>query len=187
MAVSIMKKTYIKPILLCLTLASTLVFLGCSSRPVYSPAAESGKVGFYESKLTSDRYRVSFVGYPSTTGDEVQNFVLLRAAELTLQNNFEWFEIINRTLTEKTHNSDPTFTIGLSSSCYPFGCSGLGSRWYTGMRVDGDGYSDRYKASIEIRMGNGETEDEKTIYNAKELVENLSVFVEETSVDTSDK
>ncbi|MGH1471668.1 MAG: CC0125/CC1285 family lipoprotein [Cellvibrionaceae bacterium] len=154
-----------------LLLAVTLV--ACSSRPVYSPAEKSGNVGFYESKLTDDRYRVTFIGYPSTSGDDVQNYVLLRAAELTLQNNFDWFKVINRTTTEKSQYSEPTWTIGLSSGCYPFGCRAIGSRWYSGLRVNSENYSDRYKASIEILMGKEKPADPSKVYDARELEKNL--------------
>ncbi len=161
------------------SLLLALSLVACASRPVYSPAPKSGSVGYYDSKLTKDRYRVTFIGYTSTSGDEVQNYVLLRAAELTLQNNFDWFQVINRSLTEKTTNNEPTFTVGLSSGCYPFGCRSIGSRWYTGFRVDSENYSDRYKASIEILMGNGEPEDPSKVYNAKELEKNLKKPVTE--------
>ncbi|MGI1679060.1 MAG: hypothetical protein K6L75_10035 [Cellvibrionaceae bacterium] len=151
----------------------TMALVACSSRPVYSPAEKSGNVGFYESKLTNDRYRVTFIGYPSTSGDDVQNFVLLRAAELTLHNNFDWFKIVNRSLTEKSKNNEPSFSIGLSSGCYPFGCRSIGSRFYSGLRVDSENYSDRYKATIEILMGSGKPEDPSKVYDAKELEKNL--------------
>ena len=151
----------------------TLFLVACASRPIYSPAPKSGSVGYYDSKLTEDRYRITFIGYPSTTGDEVQNYVLLRAAELTLQNGFDWFKVINRTLTEKTSNNEPTFSIGLSSGCNPFGCRSIGTRWYTGLRADSQNYSDRYKANIEILMGKGKPEDPSTVYDAKELEKNL--------------
>ena len=58
--------------------------------------------GFEDTQLASDVFRISFSGNAFTSNDRVQNFALLRAAELTLANNFKYFAVINSTDQSRT-------------------------------------------------------------------------------------
>jgi hypothetical protein len=49
--------------------------------------------GFSETALAPDTYRVTFTGNGYTDMGRAQDFVLLRAADLTLANGFRYFEI----------------------------------------------------------------------------------------------
>lgn len=50
--------------------------------------------GFEDTQLAQDIFRVSFSGNAFTSSDRVQDFALLRAAELTLANNAQYFAVI---------------------------------------------------------------------------------------------
>jgi hypothetical protein len=50
--------------------------------------------GFEDTQLAPDVFRVSFSGNAFTSSDRVQDFALLRAAELTLANNAQYFTVI---------------------------------------------------------------------------------------------
>lgn len=50
--------------------------------------------GFKNTQLSPDVFRVSFSGNAFTSSDRVQDFALLRAAELTLANNAQYFTVI---------------------------------------------------------------------------------------------
>lgn len=159
-----------------LTLGTLLVLIltACASQPLYSPADRPDRPGYWETRLTDDRYRVTFVGRSSTSSEAVKNYALLRAAELTLAAGYDWFEIIARDNDERlTTRSDPSFTVGVGSSCYPFGCPIVGSRWYTGVHMDSLRSADRYRSSIEIRLGKGQPEDPTRVYDARELSRHL--------------
>lgn len=153
--------------------ALLLTLAACASQPLYSPASRPDSPGYWETQLTDDRFRVTFVGRNNTSSETVQDYALLRAAELTLASGNDWFEIIERTGDGLTIRLDPSFTVGVGSSCYPFGCPVVGSRWYTGVHLDSRRYADRYRSSIEIRMGKGEPDDPNKVYDARELSRHL--------------
>lgn len=151
-----------------------LILTACASQPLYSPADRPDRPGYWETQLTDDRYRVTFVGRNNTSSETVKNYALLRAAELTLAAGYDWFEIIERSDDGRlTTRREPSFTVGVGSSCYPFGCPVVGSRWYTGVHLDSQRYADRYRSSIEIRMGKGEPDDPTRVYDARELSRHL--------------
>lgn len=154
-----------------ITLFIALVLLSsCATGPLYSPATGPDQAGYSETRLTDTRYRVTFVGRSSTSADQVSNFALLRAAELTLENGYDWFRVVSRdTEGQPRRNLEPRISIGVGHACYPFGCSRLGSPWYTGVGVSSAAYRDRYRSSLEIIMGSGEPEDPSEVYNAGEL------------------
>src|SRR5689334_5212700 len=79
-------------------LASSALLAACASGPTpYQPgAANSNDRGYAESKIESDRYRISFKGNSMTDRETVENYLLYRAAELTLQNGYDVFTVVNR-------------------------------------------------------------------------------------------
>ena len=79
---------------------------GCSSMSTpYQPVSASNPVsgGYSEMRLAKDRYRVTFSGNDLTSRDKVEGYLLYRAAELTLQEGYDWFSIIER---ETEHHVD---------------------------------------------------------------------------------
>ena len=62
----------------------------CATR--YQPRGATG--GFTETRLSPEAYRVSFNGNRKTSMSRATDFTLLRCAELTLQNEFTHFVII---------------------------------------------------------------------------------------------
>ncbi len=51
--------------------------------------------GYRDTQLAPDVFRVSFLGNGFTSDERVQDFVMLRAAELTLANNANYFVVIS--------------------------------------------------------------------------------------------
>ena len=61
-----------------------------------TPYQESGLAGGYdEVQLSENSYQISFRGNGYTSRQRAEDFALLRAAELTLENGFTHFMIIN--------------------------------------------------------------------------------------------
>jgi flavin-binding protein dodecin len=164
------------------TLVSTLLVIslmfGCASQSPYAPAGQNNGYGYSESSLTSNRYRVSFTGNSRTSSDQVKDYTLLRAAELTLQHEYDWFEVVNRD-SDKESRQDPQAGISasrpyhVSRDCGLLGCRTTSSPVYAGVHVSNQRRSDRYTSSMEIVMGSGEPTDPNAIYDASELAQSL--------------
>jgi hypothetical protein len=77
-----------------LTLTLLVLVSGCTSRPDYR-SAKNGSVGYSEQKITDDRYRVQFKSHSKTVAD-ASDYALLRAAELTQQQGYDWFVVTSR-------------------------------------------------------------------------------------------
>jgi hypothetical protein len=77
--------------LLAIALASAI--FGCASS--YQPSGSSITGGFKETRLGPDVFRVTFSGNGYTPADRVQDFAMLRAAELTLANGAPFFVVMS--------------------------------------------------------------------------------------------
>ena len=70
----------------------------CATATPYQPNIPGQAVsgGFSEQRLENDRFRVTFAGNSLTSRDTVEAYLLYRAAELTVQQGFDWFTIVER-------------------------------------------------------------------------------------------
>ncbi len=81
-----------------------LGFLGlaaCVTPTAYAPATDHG-AGYSDQRLAANRYRVTFVGNSATRRATVENYLLLRSAEVTRDAGFDWFEFDTRNTEAKT-------------------------------------------------------------------------------------
>ena len=153
----------------------------CATPTPYAPATGTSKYrpGYTDTRIEAGRYRLSFSGNDLTSRDTVENYMLFRAAELTLADGYDWFEIINRdtdtkTRTVTTWDNDP-FYGGMSWRFYRGGRWG---RWgYYGAFSDWDRETyqfTRYEAFAEIVMHKGSKPDgQPNAYDARSVVANL--------------
>lgn len=81
-----------------------LALVGCSTATPYQPKLVGQAVygGYYESKLASDRYRVTFSGNDLTSRDTVEGYLLYRSAELAVANGYQGFRILERNVEHRT-------------------------------------------------------------------------------------
>ena len=180
-----MKKFRKAPVLI--AIAGALALGACASTATpYQPAGTGGMRGGYaDQRLEQNRFLVSFAGNSVTSRDRVEMSLLLRSAELTVENGYDWFETVDRATERDTRYSvrpDPFYYDRYS----PF----WGPRW----RVYNRGYwspwgpygandfdvdqVDRYEASSEIIMGRGEKPASNiNAFNAREVIQNLSARV----------
>ena len=79
----------------------SMAVAACSTATPYQPDIAGQRVsgGYSEAKVAEDRYRVNFEGNALTPRDRVEGYLLYRAAELTVQDGYDWFLILDR-LTE---------------------------------------------------------------------------------------
>ena len=164
-------------------LAAGLVACASTSTP-YQPAAEGRGYGFSEQRIDNNSYRITFRGNSSTTRETVENSLLFRAAELTLENGFDYFVVIeNDTEAKKSYSSSASpaffgrYGYGYPGSFYafPYYAYGFGWGWPY------DTYTreiTRYSAVAFVTMHKGEKPaDNPQAFNASEVVENLRSIV----------
>ena len=80
------------------SLALAALVSACATATPYQPnlPGQSVSGGFSEQRLEGDRFKVSFAGNSLTSRDTVEAYLLFRAAELTVQQGYDWFSVVER-------------------------------------------------------------------------------------------
>lgn len=87
--------------------AAALLLAACETPTTYHPSQEPGGYGYSDEQLAANRYRVTFTGNSATRRDTVENYLLLRAAEVALKAGYHYFEFDTRdTEAKTTYQSD---------------------------------------------------------------------------------
>jgi hypothetical protein len=81
----------------------TLLVAACATGPIYKPRAPGETVGYTDLQLTENRYRVTFSGNSATRREDVENSLLRRAAEVTLESGFTHFVFDDRDTVARTY------------------------------------------------------------------------------------
>lgn len=105
--------------------ASTLMVAGCATETTYRPATGQGfnRTGYSDRQIEPGRFLVNFAGNSVTSRDTVERYLLFRAAELTLQNGYDYFVMANR----DTDLQSRTYTTpGIGGG---WGYGGFGGYW----------------------------------------------------------
>ena len=160
--------------------AATLALAACATETPYTSAAESG-YGFTEQKIEDGRYRITFRGNSLTDRETVENYLLFRAAELTVDTGHDWF-VITEDDTERTTQyrgtaADPFGPFGRYNfygrgRAFPY--YGFGYPWGPGFADVDLRASNRYTAIAYVKMGRGEKpQDEYAAYDARSVMDNI--------------
>lgn len=146
-----------------LAAAACLALAACATAPTrYQPAGQGG-VGYSELRIEPDRYRVTFQGGPGAPEAQVQDYALLRAAELALAGGYDWFRVVDRT----------TRQTGYGGASVGFGVGGMsfGRHSATGVGVSSGGIplsgGPVLQASLEVLMGKGPKPSGGEVYDAR--------------------
>jgi hypothetical protein len=92
---------------LCLLMTAVLL-AGCMTPTPYGPRTEGQGTGYTDRALTTTRYRVTFVGNTVTPRETVENYLLLRAAEVTRAAGYTAFVFDTRnTSANQTYDAVP--------------------------------------------------------------------------------
>lgn len=154
-----------------MALAALLVAGGCASTSTpYQPLSASSAVtgGYSEEKLTDGRFRVLFAGNRLTSRETVESYLLFRAAELTLEQGYDWFVVVDREMDHRITREvrpDPFYrpwfgpAYGEWRPYWRYYEPGFGWRdWdpYHGDRFWAEQVTtEEFQATAEIRMGRG--------------------------------
>ena len=158
------------PILAVSALALALALSACASLAPYGAKGGPGGQGFSEQRIESDRYRVTYdgVGAPGPVAD----MALLRAADLTVQSGYDWFEVVQRWTDGRPDGAGgvrPSVSIGAGSGRYGgYSASGVG----VGLGFDISGPQPT-STTLEILMGRGARPDRPDAYDARQVRDNL--------------
>ncbi len=152
-----------------LALASTaLVVAACAGPTPYQPRDRG--YGYAEQKLESNRFRVSFSGNSSTPRETVENYLLYRAAELTLAQGYDHFVLAAK-------DTDADVRYQQTTSGFPgFGYYYWGP--FTAVGVSSTTSETRYAAQADVVMFKGDKRgDDTRAFSAAELKGNLDALV----------
>lgn len=169
--------------LLSALLVAGLLTSACATQTPYRPAEKRGAEGYTETKLTDKRYRITFTGNSVTPAETVKDFALLRAAELTLQEGYDWFALADRSTDTKVRTSggiDTGFVVPPTTQVYRrcglMSCDTVVASspgYVTGVGASTTTTSTRYAHSLEIVMGKHPMPDNMETYDARQLASTL--------------
>lgn len=154
--------------------ASALALTACASLAPYGPSMGPNGQGFSEQRIENDRFRVTYrgVGAPGPVADRA----LLRAAQLTSEQGYDWFEVTQRYIDGRPDSAGgvrPSLSVGGGSSRYNgryggYSASGVG----VGVGLNFSGPSPT-STVLEVRLGRGQRPDRGEAYDAREVLRNL--------------
>lgn len=149
-----------------------------SSGPEYVPISEGGDNGYVSQRLDDDTYRVTFSGSPGTPINKVQDYALLRAAEITIDSGYDKFTIKDETVTPMNPTSEtaslavePTVhttcgLIGCTSSPYTPGYSVLDANYPVQRQ--------QFVSSLVVFLvQETQSQDDAVYYNAREVMKSI--------------
>lgn len=151
---------------------AVLLASGCTTSTPYQPLSASSPVsgGYTDQRLAENRFRVTFAGNTLTSRERVETYLLFRAAELTVEQGYDWFVVVDREMEheiEREIRPDPFYRPWYDPA---FGTWRPYWRyWGPGGWRDWDPYHgdpfwardldirtvERFEATAEIRLGRG--------------------------------
>lgn len=146
--------------------ASALALSACASLAPYGPQQSARGQGFSEQQIETNRFRVTYngVGAPGPVADRA----LFRAAQLTVDQGYDWFEVTQRWIDGRPDSAGgvrPSVSIGAGSGRYGgWSTSGVG----VGLGFDLSGPQPT-STTLEIVMGRGAKPDRPDAYDARRV------------------
>jgi hypothetical protein len=160
---------------------------GCASiaTPYQADLGENPVAGGYiEERLAEGRYDVTFSATPHTPSRAIERYLLRRCAELTLEEGFDWFRVVERNTLRDVHvyvAPDNSYRVRYSSGYASWQSYWRLHRYGLGLGdVSGDpvwwhklssSRNRRVEASAQIVMGRGPAPAEETAtFDARRLL-----------------
>lgn len=175
-----------------LGLALAAGLAACATPTPYQPNVPGQQTsgGYSELRLEPNRFRVTFTGNSLTSRETVEAYLLFRAAELTTQQGYDWFSIVDRH-TDRDARSyvepDPLYRPWYGPGYMWWRPSwryyGRHGGWHSWDPFWGDPFwadrvdvrtVERFEASAEIVMGKGaKPADDPRAFDARAVIDNL--------------
>lgn len=155
-------------------LASILLALplavACAATPTaYAPSSGGRDVGYRDMRIQENRWRVTFTGGSDVSEGRVHDLALRRAAEVTLDAGFDWFDVVGRSGDQSGTQRSPVSTgVSVGRSWGSGGWSGTS----TGVGVSfAPGQERRLTTTLEIIAGQGPAPERA--YDARAILDNI--------------
>jgi hypothetical protein len=168
-------------------LLAPLLLFGCTTATPYQPLAPGTPVsgGYSDQVLDDTHFQVSFSGNDMTPREQVETYLLYRAAELTTAKGFDWFEMVDRhTQNTGAVYADPYYGgWGYWAPSWRFRRRGFYGGYWGGYWGDpwGPGAIDTiesFNASAVIVVGHGpRPPDDPRAFDARQVMQNLGAKI----------
>lgn len=138
----------------------------CSTATPYQPADKSDN-GYSDQKISEGRYRVSFKGNDMTSRETVELYLLYRAAEITVAEQYDFFVVYDKETTADVRYDNVQPAV--------YGAYGGYRRWGTGLSWNQTVQtSTDYSAMFFINLYKGEPPaNDPRAYKAQEVLTNI--------------
>ena len=148
----------------CLSLAA------CATGPtVYQAALRPHAIGYSDFQIEPGRYRITFQGGSGAPARQVEDYVLLRAAQVALRDGYDWFRIVGREGEVAPPRSGSSISIGGGSGSFGRG-GGVGVGLGTTFDLSG---GPTLMRGVEILAGKGDKPGGDEVYDARGVVKTL--------------
>lgn len=172
--------------------AAVALLFACATPTPYQPLGVRGtgaSGGYASQAIENDRFRVSFTGNRLTSRERVETYLLYRAAELTVQQGYDGFTIVQRDTDRDVDTRIRRDPFGPGPYGFwapywrwygPYGWN-LWNPWRGGpfftSQLDVDTI-ERYEAMAEIVMFRGSRPDDPMSFDAREVMAHVGPTLE---------
>lgn len=174
-------------------MALAALLTACATATPYQPniAGQKAQGGFSDRRLESDRYQINFAGNSVTSRETVERYLLYRAAEVTVQAGYDWFETADRRTDRQARAVIDNYGYGPGWGGYGYGWGAPYGYWRPAWRGYYGGYwgpwgdpfwggsteirtIEKFQASAEILLHKGpKPAGDPRAYDAREIMTNL--------------
>lgn len=154
-------------------LIAVVALAACATTPTYTRAATPNGAGYSEQQIESNRFFVTYRAGGATDSARLQDMALLRAADVTLEHNRDWFWVDRRNVDNAgSYSSGPSIGVGIGGASFGRH-SAFGSSVGLNFPLGGQHHDTASAATLEIRLGEGVKPDDPNAYDARALSANL--------------
>ena len=149
--------------------ATALLALGaCATSAPYGPAARDGAKGYVVQPIENNRFRIA---YTDTSMELARSRALRRAAEITLEQGHDWFQVVTAysDTGELAGGGGTSVSVGGSTGSSGRSSVGLG----VGIALPLGGSSGPVEHVMEIITAPGPKPDNPDAYSASDVLANL--------------
>lgn len=151
--------------------AAALSLAACATPTVYAPSTGAPtSVGFSDYRIETGRYRVTYTGGGGAPMAQVADYALLRAAEVSLRDGYDWFRVVDRQ--DRTLGAGsgglPRVSVGIGSGGGGWGRrSGVSVGVGTSFDLSG---GPAFSRMLEVMAGKGPVPKDRDVYDARDIV-----------------
>jgi hypothetical protein len=154
--------------------AAAFALAACATTPPpYAAAPNASSAGYSDQQIESNRYSVTYRAPGGAEASLLQDYALLRAADLTLEHNRDWFWVDHRSTDNQVSSySGPSIGIGVGGASFGRHTA-IGTGIGMNFPLGGHATQRASAASVDIRFGEGVKPDDPNAYDARSIEANI--------------